>query len=326
MTKKEKTALLRFARKVAKSNGRNFDMSEMTILESGTDSDGTVNYVMFEYADGSQWQASPTTLSEYRPMVLDDAQCEKLANVILPPMDVALAFFNESGFVGSFWEWFDTLSLDEIIAMRQHTFQSTGMYETEKMKADVVPPETSLVPQDHNLNSMNAATAYIREQIDIVAQSFCKIGFKLWEVKENHWYKSLGFKGVGEYGEKVLGFKKSSVSNYISICERFSVLVDGKPTAELREDFSAFSYTQLSEMLTLPNDKISDVTPDMTCKEVRALKKDAEHEQEDEAEQEVFEDGQPYNLFARTLTQGNFETVVNLLKDVIGKEIQIIVG
>lgn len=310
MLKKEQTAAKRFAQTVANANGKDFAMTKMTLLESGGGENG-IDYVMFEYSDGTQWQVSPTSITEYTPM--DDLTEDAFASALLPSMEQSLSAFEKSGYVGGFWDWFNALSVDEIADIKAQEFQSTGM---------------EIVPQDDTellASNLSAATEYIRQQVDIVAHSFCKIGFKLLEVRENQWYKALGFKSVTEYGEKVLGFKKSSVSNYIMICERFSVYADGKPSAQLSDDFSSFSYTQLSEMLTLPAEKLDSVTPDMTCKEVRALKKqEVDEEEEEDEEEEDLE--QPYNLFCRVLTENNLDTVINLLKDVIGKDIQIIVG
>lgn len=303
MTKKKQTAAKRFAQTVANANGKDFAMSKMTLLEIGGGENG-IDYVMFEYSDGTQWQVSSTSITEYTPM--DTSTKDALVKQ-------SLLAFEKSGDSGDFWDWFDALSSDEIADIKAQEFQSTGM---------------EIVAQDDMellANNLSAATEYIREAVDVVAHCFCRIGFKLLEVRENQWYKALGFKSVTEYGEKVLGFKKSSVSNYIMICERFSVYIGSKPTPCLSDDFSSFSYTQLSEMLTLPAEKIHSVTPDMTCKEVRALKKqEVDEEEEEDEEEEDLE--QPYNLFCRVLTENNLDTVINLLKDVIGKDIQIIVG
>lgn len=137
-----------------------------------------------------------------------------------------------------------------------------------------------------------------------------------------------GFKNISEYGEKVLGFKKSSTANYIAICERFSVHKDEKPTAQLMDGFSNFSYGQLSVMLALPEEKVKEVTPDKTCKEIREMKKESGEESESAETSGLPEDYEahpPIEVFSRTLTKENIALVISLLRENIGKEISIYV-
>ena len=207
-----------------------------------------------------------------------------------------------------------------------------------RVEAEIVEGQTSLIPKqsdddcqrlvEKQISQLSSATAYIGKEVESVAKSFCKIGFKLWEVKEKELFKAQGFKNISEYGEKVLGFKKSSTANYIAICERFSVHKDEKPTAQLMAGFSSFSYGQLSVMLALPEDKVKEVTPDKTCKEIREMKKDSSEESES-AEMsglpEDYEAHPPIEVFSRTLTKENMALVISLLRENIGKEISIYV-
>jgi len=83
--------------------------------------------------------------------------------------------------------------------------------------------EAEIVDMEKLSNRLETATSYIQKEVSNVAKSFCRIGYKLWEVKEDKLYLGQGYKNVSEYGQKVLGFQKSSTANYIAICERFSV-------------------------------------------------------------------------------------------------------
>lgn len=127
---------------------------------------------------------------------------------------------------------------------------------------------------------LDNVTKNIRNEIERMNKSFVRIGYELYKVRDGKLYLGQDFKNVYEYGEKVLGFQKSSVASYISVCERFSVLKDEKPTAKLNSDYENFTYGQLSLMLSLPSEKLSEITPEKTCKEIREIKKTVKVEKE----------------------------------------------
>ncbi|MEG1953031.1 MAG: hypothetical protein RR115_02205 [Hydrogenoanaerobacterium sp.] len=180
----------------------------------------------------------------------------------------------------------------------------------------------------HTVDDLTFATDYIKNEIAGVVNSFCRIGFKLYEVNKNKLFEFAGLKNISEYGEQYLGFKKSSTANYISICKKFSVKnFDGEPTDVLLSNFESFSYTQLSEMLYLPSDKLDDIKPNMTAKEIRAVKASDDSSLLDSAEESNEVD--LYNcvasIFDRKLTEENLVSVIDLLRENIGKTVSITV-
>lgn len=209
----------------------------------------------------------------------------------------------------------------------------------KKVKAEIMPGQTSLIPKKTDVaiaaekKRLEESTDYIRKEISAVATSFCRIGFKLYEIKDKELYNAQGFKNISEYGEKVLGFKKSSTANYIAICERFSELKNGKPTPRLASSFAAFGYSQLSVMLALPESKVEQVKPDMTVKEIRSLK-DAESKKApttsvpeyDNHGHKIEYSDPPVVIFDRVLTEENLVILIKLLRENVGKEICVEIG
>lgn len=185
------------------------------------------------------------------------------------------------------------------------------------------------------LKSLDNITGDIFKEIETVKKSFCKVGFFLWKIRENKLFAEREFKNVYEYAESVFGFKKSSTGSYINVCERFSQRdAKGNPTRELKEEFKRFSYTQLTEVLALPEDKAKEVTPEMTVKEIRKLKKESEVEtaQEEAPVEGSVSNGSfgipaapPIVLWERVLDESNFGAFIKMMKAVIGKEISVYV-
>lgn len=116
-------------------------------------------------------------------------------------------------------------------------------------------------------------TEKIKRTIDSIANSFCYIGFMLWEVREHKHYKENGYNNVVEYAEKELQFKKSTTYSLIKVCEKFSKYKEGRPTMYLDDNYKCFSFTQLVEMTSIKDiDKLELIESEMSVKEIRQVK------------------------------------------------------
>lgn len=162
---------------------------------------------------------------------------------------------------------------------------------TAAENAAVAPPEGSdedlfpaeVLPSSLHLDGSNGVTEKIKHAMYDAAKQFVYIGFLLWEVKQYHYYGEKGYSNVYEYAESELGFKKSSTKNFIAVAETFgnryfhspwtrSVL----PTMTLQPEYKDFNYSQLCEMLSMSDKQREKVTPDMTVKQIRELKREVE--------------------------------------------------
>lgn len=127
-------------------------------------------------------------------------------------------------------------------------------------------------------------TEKIKKAMYEAAKQFVYIGFLLWEVKQYHYYEASGYQDVYDYAEKELNFKKSSTKNFIAVAETFGNKYYGKfnggycilPTMNLQPQYKDFKYSQLVEMLSMSDSKRKQVTPDMTIKQIREIKKEPE--------------------------------------------------
>ncbi len=133
----------------------------------------------------------------------------------------------------------------------------------------------SLHPQSTDSVNLDSLTNKIRKEIVNIAGSFLYIGFLLWECQTQKIYLERGYKNIYEYALSELGFKKSSTYNFINVCLRFSEYSGASPSYRLSLTYSKYSYSQLVELLSLTDEKISSVTPDMTVKEIKQMKNDS---------------------------------------------------
>lgn len=111
----------------------------------------------------------------------------------------------------------------------------------------------------------------IRDRMSVMAREYVGIGFYLRRVRDNEMYLEDGYKDVHEFAAAEFGMSRSTVNHCMRINEQFSV-GGNSPTIDSR--YKDFNKSQLQEMLYLSADKLDNVTPDMTIKEIRNVKND----------------------------------------------------
>ena len=110
----------------------------------------------------------------------------------------------------------------------------------------------------------------IRDGLGNAVKSVIAVGYYLKKIRDNHLYESAGYESIWEYASDRFGFSTSTASRYMARNDRFSR--DGN-SPELDARYEGFSKSQLQEMLSLDDDQIEQVTPDMTVKEIRQIRK-----------------------------------------------------
>ncbi|MCM1495989.1 MAG: hypothetical protein NC089_09365 [Bacteroides sp.] len=109
----------------------------------------------------------------------------------------------------------------------------------------------------------------IQNEISATCASFVAIGYFLKQVRDRELYLQTGYKDIWEFAQVQFGISKSSASRFMNINDHFSI---GGNSPELLEQYEKFSSSQLSEMLTLTDGQMEQVTVETTVKEIRAMK------------------------------------------------------
>lgn len=115
----------------------------------------------------------------------------------------------------------------------------------------------------------------IKEGLSRATDNFIYIGGYLDDAKNfccNVFNENKGrpCKNVYEWAELRFGFKKTTTATLIGVCNRF-----GEYKQHLKKEFELYNFTQLTEMLPIPNELLSFITPDMTVKQIRDFKNTA---------------------------------------------------
>lgn len=110
----------------------------------------------------------------------------------------------------------------------------------------------------------------IRADLANMQRSFIDIGCQLMQARDRELYKDGGYDSVWAFAEQEFGIQRSTASRWMKMCQKFSV--DGSSPV-LKDEYKDFGKSQLQEMLYLEDEQLEEVTPGMTVKEIRELRK-----------------------------------------------------
>lgn len=110
----------------------------------------------------------------------------------------------------------------------------------------------------------------LREKMDVMKKNFIAAGYYMKYIRDNELFREDGYESIWEFAEDNYGIKKSTASRWMAMNDKFS---QGGNSPNLADEFKGFEKGQLQEMLYLDDKQIETVTPDMTVKEIREVRK-----------------------------------------------------
>lgn len=115
----------------------------------------------------------------------------------------------------------------------------------------------------------------IKDNANTAVRSFVAIGYYLKDIRDRELYLEDGYKNIWEFAQDEFGIGKSSASRFMAINDRFSK--DGNSPI-LMDQYKDFSSSKLSEMLTLSDEQVEQVTITTTVAEIREMKQPVKEE------------------------------------------------
>lgn len=116
----------------------------------------------------------------------------------------------------------------------------------------------------------NDAKVILQEKLENMKRDFIAAGYYLKYIRDHEQYLEDGYGSIWEFAEDNYGIKTSTASRWMAMNDKFS---QGGNTPILAEQYKEFGKSQLQEMLYLEDSKIEEVSPDMTVKEIREVRK-----------------------------------------------------
>lgn len=114
------------------------------------------------------------------------------------------------------------------------------------------------------------AKAILQENMTNMKMSFIAAGYYLKYIRDRELFREDGYESIWEFAEDNYGIKKSTASRWMAMNDKFS---QGGNSPNIADEFKGFEKSQLQEMLYLDDKQIEEVTPGMTVKEIRKVRK-----------------------------------------------------
>lgn len=119
------------------------------------------------------------------------------------------------------------------------------------------------------LNDWMSIKKELEDELRGAAAGFVRIGYLLRKIDESQGYKQDGCDSLVEWAEKEYGLSASSVSRFIAINKKYSI--DGY-SKQLRAEYAKYGQAKLQEMLTLPEEAMQMISPEMKRADIREVK------------------------------------------------------
>lgn len=160
------------------------------------------------------------------------------------------------------------------------------------------------------------AKKLVKENLVNTVESFIASGYWLKYIRDNRGYEQDGYQSLWDCAEKEFGLKISEASRAMSMNDKYSI--EGNAPF-MSESYKQYNKSQLQEMLTMSDEQMEQVTPDMTIKDIREIKNPKTEEKEieccDVATNTVnteCEDELTENLYAELEVEPDEEEALNI--------------
>lgn len=147
----------------------------------------------------------------------------------------------------------------------------------------------------------------IKDELQKTRRSFIKIGWYLKHIREQELYREENYQNIFDFAYDKFHLSQPTANRFIQICEEFSV---NHNSPELDQQYADYSVSQLFEMLPMTSDQKEKVSPEMTVKEMRQIKKADKHKIDAEQE-EIPGQTSIESDFPEYLPKGTNDTVID---------------
>lgn len=122
---------------------------------------------------------------------------------------------------------------------------------------------------------LNDVKKLLSANIKTMSRSFIAAGYYMKYIRDRELFRDGGYNSIWEFAEDQYGIKKSAASRWMAMNDKFSK--DGNSPI-LDDKYKDFNKSQLQEMLYLTDEQIEEAEPEMSAKEIRAIRKPPEVE------------------------------------------------
>lgn len=127
----------------------------------------------------------------------------------------------------------------------------------------------------------------INKRLRNITDNFCLVAYEMYQIYLSDEHKNAGYSNFTSFSKDKFGLGTSQTYNFIKLAEH---CID--ENHKLKDEYSDYNFSQLVEILALPESKREEVTPDMTVKQIRQVKKESKSNEQNKVDISTQIDGQ----------------------------------
>ena len=147
---------------------------------------------------------------------------------------------------------------------------------TLEMKELVNSEEHSLLEKSKIYCTYESITSKIRSKLESTSMSFIEIGYLLKKVKESELYKVYECNSIYEYAKENFGLGETTTKNFINCFDKYGIVINefsiDSCFIKIKDEYSNYNYSQLVELLSVPEGDIEEFDYNLSVREIKELK------------------------------------------------------
>lgn len=120
------------------------------------------------------------------------------------------------------------------------------------------------------LEDYQKSKADIRNSLTGIVKSFVRVGWHLARIDASGAYKMDGYKSIAEFARNEYDMTPTGVSQFMKVYKNYSLPGD---TPELKEQYHDFNFSQLRDMLQIPEADHEMILPEAKRESIRELRR-----------------------------------------------------
>ena len=110
----------------------------------------------------------------------------------------------------------------------------------------------------------------IKTKLGSIVENFLLVGKELDEIDRVSAYQLRGYKSIREYASDTFGISESFASRVLNVYRKYTE--PGKEL-KLKEQYKGFNFSQLVELLNVPEEEHQIIRPELTKEDIRDFKR-----------------------------------------------------
>lgn len=153
--------------------------------------------------------------------------------------------------------------------MEEMIANAANMQQEQECAAELQQADNVKAEMWYKHINFEDAKAFIKTNIVSAARSFIAIGYYLKHIRDGELFREDDHESIWEFAMAEYGISKSTASRYMSMNDRFS---QGGNSPLIDSQYKGFDKSKLQEMLSLTDEQLEQVTPEMRVQDIRSMR------------------------------------------------------